>query len=305
MRLGNYKSAIQARELKKTKMKIILSRKGFDSSYGGGASPIMPNGDLVSIPIPAKEKERGIPYSKLSYIDKSYYQIMEELGLTIPENKVCHFDPDLIPEAYVRKENWRGIFGQQGAAFTHLENQKIKRGDIFLFFGSFKRTHFSGKIEFEKDYERHIIFGYLIVGEICTSKTGLTNPVFAQHPHFQNKELYGTRNSVYIAENEEGYGTFKYRDELVLTRKGFPKSFWELPIMFHPSRGTTISRHSDKDFEVRKDKVFFQSKGIGQDFVIQGPPEIEKWAIDLIHGSEKMRHAQQSITPTKATLSRK
>ena len=29
-------------------MKIILSRKGFDSSYGGGASPIMPNGDLLS-----------------------------------------------------------------------------------------------------------------------------------------------------------------------------------------------------------------------------------------------------------------
>lgn len=34
-------------------MKIILSRKGFDSSNGGCASPIFPDGRLVSLPIPA------------------------------------------------------------------------------------------------------------------------------------------------------------------------------------------------------------------------------------------------------------
>ena len=37
-------------------MKIILSRKGFDSSNGGIPSPIMPDGTLISMPIPAKEK---------------------------------------------------------------------------------------------------------------------------------------------------------------------------------------------------------------------------------------------------------
>lgn len=34
-------------------MKIILSRKGFDSSYGGYPSPILPDGSLLSIPIPS------------------------------------------------------------------------------------------------------------------------------------------------------------------------------------------------------------------------------------------------------------
>lgn len=33
-------------------MKIILSRKGFDSSNGGQPNPIMPDGTLLSLPIP-------------------------------------------------------------------------------------------------------------------------------------------------------------------------------------------------------------------------------------------------------------
>ena len=33
-------------------MKIILSRKGVDSSAGGFASPIFPDGQMISIPIP-------------------------------------------------------------------------------------------------------------------------------------------------------------------------------------------------------------------------------------------------------------
>lgn len=33
-------------------MKIIISRKGFDSGYGGVASPIMSDGSMTSISIP-------------------------------------------------------------------------------------------------------------------------------------------------------------------------------------------------------------------------------------------------------------
>ena len=33
-------------------MKIVLSRKGFDSACGGVASPIFPDGGYVSLPIP-------------------------------------------------------------------------------------------------------------------------------------------------------------------------------------------------------------------------------------------------------------
>lgn len=43
-------------------MKIILSRKGFDSSYGGYPSPILPEGRLLSFPIPD-------PNSPIKYCD--------------------------------------------------------------------------------------------------------------------------------------------------------------------------------------------------------------------------------------------
>jgi len=52
-------------------MKIILSRKGSDSQYGKQPSPILPDGTLLSLPIPAiNEKVR---FNDLSYKNKSFY----------------------------------------------------------------------------------------------------------------------------------------------------------------------------------------------------------------------------------------
>ena len=54
-------------------MKFILSRKGFDSSNGGIASPILPDGTMLSLPIPVsgyprrKEKEYSYRYSDFEY----------------------------------------------------------------------------------------------------------------------------------------------------------------------------------------------------------------------------------------------
>ena len=47
-------------------MKVILSRKGFDSQYGGMPSPILPDGTMLSLPIPSKDD--NIKYSDLNYI---------------------------------------------------------------------------------------------------------------------------------------------------------------------------------------------------------------------------------------------
>ena len=38
-------------------MKIILSRKGFDSANGGIVSPIFENGTMLTFPIPSNDKE--------------------------------------------------------------------------------------------------------------------------------------------------------------------------------------------------------------------------------------------------------
>lgn len=48
-------------------MKIILSRKGFDSENGGYPSPILPNGTLLSIPIPSAYNNNN--YMQLKYED--------------------------------------------------------------------------------------------------------------------------------------------------------------------------------------------------------------------------------------------
>ena len=59
-------------------MKIVLSRKGFDSSSGGYPSPILPDGKMLSLPIPGD-------WETLTYSDiiapggKTYAEILEEL----------------------------------------------------------------------------------------------------------------------------------------------------------------------------------------------------------------------------------
>lgn len=58
-------------------MKIILSRKGFDNQYGGQPSPILPVGNLLSLPIPAKVEE--VRFSDLKHNNKSYLEIIKEL----------------------------------------------------------------------------------------------------------------------------------------------------------------------------------------------------------------------------------
>ena len=221
-------------------MKIILSRKGFDSSYGGGASPILPNGDLVSLPIPAGKQETGIPYAEIQYNGRSYAALMQELGVKLPESQCCHLDPDLVRETYPRGEGWTGVFGQHGAAASHLNNQKVGIGDLFLFFGSFKRTYeHEGKLSFERDYERHIIFGFLYVDQMIHPHQEAIPGVFHYHPHITHTEEFGKLNTLYVAKNNR-FGTFSYDDKLVLTRLGFSKSQWELPMYFHPERGTHI-----------------------------------------------------------------
>ena len=45
-------------------MKIILSRKGFDSANGGIVSPIFEDGTMVSFPIPSDDEDT---YDSLYY----------------------------------------------------------------------------------------------------------------------------------------------------------------------------------------------------------------------------------------------
>ncbi len=100
-------------------MKIILSRKGFDTTSGGCPSPILPDGTLLSLPIPDEE---DIKYSDLQYNGFSYDRILTGLNPGAVYSG-CHLDPDIREGVrIVPVDNWRPAFGQTGSALGILRN---------------------------------------------------------------------------------------------------------------------------------------------------------------------------------------
>jgi hypothetical protein len=118
-------------------MKIILSRKGFDSSYGGVASPIFPDGALLSLPIP--DARGPVTYQDLTWGQHQLGKVVAALTRgRIDFAAHAHLDPDLYSQICSRAPGWRPLFGQDGAAQSHLANQGVGVGDLFLFFGWFR-----------------------------------------------------------------------------------------------------------------------------------------------------------------------
>lgn len=243
-------------------MKIIFSRKGFDAENGGMASPILPDGTMLSFPIPQNNDDA---YFMLLYKDKSYWDMIRELKPNNPKLRTdfCHLDPDIRKGIKDRPRNWKPIFGQCDAAETHLENQVVETGDIFLFFGWFRKTlEKDGKLCYDRaSKDIHALFGYLQIGEIIRDERLFDYP---WHPH---AGYCGGHNTMYVASERliidgedmgiPGAGTFRYSDELVLTYPGMPKSRWKLPEFF---KEVNISCHSKDCF---KPEGYFQTVRIG------------------------------------------
>lgn len=154
-------------------MKIILSRKGFDSEAGGYASPHFPeNGRLLSLPIPEDNENNSIntgqTYADLRFDENlSYLDVMNRLGLKNFDNKYVHLDPDVNSSVLKdRHTDWRGLFGQSSSAQAHLNNKGVKNGDMFLYFGWFRDVVTTSKgYKYIINTDRHIFGGYLQVDE--------------------------------------------------------------------------------------------------------------------------------------------
>ena len=265
-------------------MKIILSRKGFDSSAGGYPSPVLPDNNLVSFPIP--DESDDMFYNQLYYKGSTYLEIMNELGINVfNENSKCHLDPDIYNGITNRADNWRGAFGQIRAAQTHLENKRVNEGDIFLFFGWFRKTvRINNRLTYIGP-DMHAIFGYLQIGSIIkTFDNNINIPNWLLgHPHYINmKRRNYPNNTIYIASDNlslnpvlPGYGFFKLNNSLILTCEGKSKSRWDLPNIF---RNVNISYHTSKSWK----EGYFQSTDRGQEFVINATDEIVDWVRNII-----------------------
>ncbi|OMH32861.1 hypothetical protein BGP75_14330 [Motiliproteus sp. MSK22-1] len=281
-------------------MKIILSRKGFDSGSGGCPSPIFPDGRLQSLPIPDNDSQ--IEYGQIS-LNKSdaMGDIVEQLTRgKYSAQSTAHLDPDLEEDALPRKPGWNPVLGQAGAAQGHLRNNAVEAGDLFLFFGLFRpviknRNHWV----FDKTQSaRHVIWGWLQIGNIIqvTENTSYEQPWLAYHPHLAS--LSDPNNHLYVATKDltfegkatgsSGAGVITHTSELItLTEKNSPKpSIWTLPDWFFPSKerlAMTYHRKLDR-WSKRNGKTRLQSTARGQEFILDADqyPEALNWVKEIV-----------------------
>ncbi len=260
-------------------MKIVLSRKGFDSQYGRIPSPILPDGTLLSLPIPTSESGRR--FSDLRHQGWCYSDLITALGgdQTVAGG-CCHLDPDLRPGDAA---GWVPAFGQTGAAQTHLANQGVGVGDLFLFFGRFRQTAYApdGRLRYVRSAPtQHIVFGYLQVGAIVLGDQVRDYP---WHPHAENPDPL-PNNTLYLANERltftdgAGSGILDHRDDRVLTAPGLAQSRWRL---LDWMESASISYHTKASIK----ESYFQSTAKGQEFVVDGGSLIQDWAESLILGT--------------------
>ena len=208
-------------------MKVILSRKGFDSANGGIASPIFEDGTMLSFPIPSKDHDKDkIAYEELTCNKILLNELLE--NLCYRGDKYCHLDPDLdSTRRVVPVKGWKPAFGQINQSASYLINNQIVSGDLFLFFGNFRHVVKSnGKYKFARRNENsadpyygkemQVIWGYLQVGEIVSDPK--EQEKFFWHPHACEKRLFKEKNNIIFtakenlsfAPNMPGYGIFSY-----------------------------------------------------------------------------------------------
>lgn len=219
-------------------MKIIFSRKGFDSGSGGGASPIV-DGKPITLPIPAGAA------SRTSYGDLGLGELVERSSKgKLGAKDLCHHDPMFT-------DRGECLFGQCGAAQTHLERQGVGLGDVFLFFGLFRDFDNGGE-------PHHRIFAFLEVEEIIALGDGAPKElVDIAHPHAL--AMHHKNDVVYRGP---GQVASRASEALRLTVSGGPVTLWERPKWL--KRGG-LSYHDKPERWLRGGRL--KSVARGQEFV--------------------------------------
>ena len=286
--------------------KLIFSRKGFDSGSGGCPSPIFPDGTMFSLPIPSGDEEA---FKDLQHGDVNIGSVVT--GITngrIEGNNRVHLDPDLNFDAYRYRKGrpawrqWRGMLGQASIAQSHLNKQRVGSGDVFLFFGLYRRVEetVQGWRFVRGAPELHVLWGWLQVDqEYRVGDLGPNDLPWARHhPHLYSR-YRDDRNTVYAASTKlqldgddgqdiAGWGVFpKFGRRLVLTDpNGTGVSNWRLPRWFYPDGNKPpMTYHPDrKRWRRDANNAYLRSVGRGQEFVLDlaNYPEATEWLFDLV-----------------------
>ena len=190
-------------------MRIILSRKGFDSAAGGGPSPII-DGRPVSLPIPDSKGLARTTYGELGLGELVRAATKGRIG----PHDLAHDDPMFLDDGSC-------VFGQCGGAQTHLARNGVQAGDVFLFFGWFRDAG---------GWDHHRIFGYLEVEEIVTldgaREATLRRFEHIRHPHAFGFHHTNRSDTLYIGR---GRTASRACETLLLTRNGATRTHWDVP----------------------------------------------------------------------------
>ncbi len=301
-------------------MRIILSRKGFDSAAGGCPNPILPDGRLVPLPIP--DHQSPIQYKDIRQGEHNIGLLINQLTKgKLSQSGGAHLDPDLVADHYPRNHQWRPLLGQTGAAQGHLQKQGVTVGDIFLFFGVFQPIHCvpaqlnhpkttkekqpgrnrsTKRLQWRFDNrqpKRHIIWGWMQVGQVIRiDKLSENDLAWARyHPHFYrgqdpNNTLYLACDNLNLPMNSStlpGSGTFlQATEERTLTAPDSLLTRWQLPAWWYPnSNKPPLSYHHNSErWQLIDNKTYLKAAARGQEFVLDCDyyPEALPWLTHLI-----------------------
>jgi len=273
-------------------MKIILSRKGFDSANGGIVSPIFEDGTMLSFPIPCNIDSDS--YDELFYAGDSYSKILKDLKYKGQVQK-CHLDPDLDQERRKTKiEEWFPAFGQIDAAASYLKNIGVKVGDVFLFFGNFHRVeikngtykYMRGTGDFYKDRDLQVIWGYLQVGEIISESE--EQQKIWWHPHSRKERVCNSTNVIFKASEKlsfdktrSGAGLLCFDEKRVLTLKGSNKATWKMNVVYDSEHIYCTTRRKNGAKDTKKGLYY---AGIWQELGLYESAACIEWAKNIMSG---------------------
>lgn len=280
-------------------MRLILSRKGFDSSAGGCPSPVLPDGSLCVLPIP--DAQSRIRYAEVVFEERRLGKIARDLtGGRIRGGDGAHLDPDLVADAYPRENGWRPLLGQTGSAQGHLRNQGVEPGDLFLFFGVFRHAELHNRrwrfVPGSRPF--HAIWGWLQIGQIHVIDELAPDALHwaRYHPHFHGQPdagntLYESSDACQLATGTAvfpGSGVFPMlRDDLVLTdpQSRLPTR-WRLPAAFFPGEDRPpLSYHARADrWQPGSPWCYLNCAARGQEFVLDldAYPDLIDWLASLL-----------------------
>lgn len=306
--------------------KIILSRKGFDSAAGHSYSPFDPTtGKYIVLPIPEGEKGKYYRNSKNyeeikikpNYLPGINASNLRELVYTlnycqktkdIVSKNYAHFDPWLGPCPWLSKRSNHhiGAFGQEGAAQTHLKNQEVGIGSLFLFFSRFvpirgRENNIGIPIDSDKLTKGvYFLYGWLKVGEIIDRFEIIHNEtryrqLESDHPH-ASEECFKEKgnNTIYIASKLllkergiRGCGYFpRLSKDLLLTSSKHDKlpNDWDLPIFFYEQPPPTYFPKDKNKWDVNPDDktCTVRAPRRGQEFVFKESDNFRKWLEHLL-----------------------